>query len=105
MLELYTTSCCGLGEIVDIRGVPVSDFIHDFRAERRYDDDAPLVYIFTDAKAKGQKGPTHGDKIADMIEKNGYGVVLRSRYKHNPNSGNSVRVFTWTFSSKARREL
>jgi hypothetical protein len=49
-------------------------------------------WVFTDATSMPQVGAA----LADFIRQHNLGTVLETTREHNPNSGNSVRVYLWT---------
>lgn len=53
-------------------------------------------YIFSDTVSSGA-----GLKLAKYIRDNRLGTVQISRAKVNPNSGNTIQVFTWKVNDRA----
>lgn len=97
MAKLNGTSCCGLNELANIQTHtdPISVLMtvtpQVLRQNRSF-----LIYSCNDQSKMG-------DELSALIKENGLGVVKHTRRKHNPNSGNKLRVYLWDVEAEALR--
>lgn len=86
---LESTSCCGL-DIFDGLSNPLQ--VLNKICRERYSDGGTQAFVcFTDTVSNG-----NGKNLCDYINKNKLGVVISTRQKKNPNSGNVIKVWIWS---------
>lgn len=92
MTRIQHTSCCGVSELSGITDYADPKVILEVAANNRFrDGDANgAYYIFTDT-GRG----TYGNRLRKYIEDNKLGTVSQTKGKRNPNTGNSVILYTW----------
>lgn len=114
-MELNETSCCGMNEIEGLSHsrtakeamLAFCQYIEDEEGgDYNYDTGdyeptrtslRPLAqYVFT-----GTTDAKYGPQFKAYILENKLGSVVESRAKRNPNSGNMVRAWIWTPSTKS----
>lgn len=106
------TLCCGISEISGISAYRSAEeaIIDTLTNEDKWDADTQEYVraleipeaahlIFTQAqRTKALTG--YGFKIANYIEKNNLGTVIRTPPAKNPNSRNYIITFVWTLNEK-----
>lgn len=90
-------ACCGIAELANIYGDDPKETIFEI-AELidRNDDPGFRFAIFSSTKPFKS-----GTELAAYIKKNKLGQVVKTRAARNPNSGNRLKVWTWTLSFTA----
>lgn len=101
MAYLNYLECCGIKEICDIQfdfleGWPVKKILKGVKEQYTYYN-CPSVMIFSVAQGKEFNG-SHvvGQQLRNFIEKKKLGTVTATAWVENKNSGNKIKVFTWT---------
>ena len=113
-LTLTNMMCCGVKELSGLSTCrDATDAMLQFgklthlRVVR--DDDGKEVkapfdrfryVVFTQAK----KADGYGIRFAELIEDQGLGEIIETKFRVNPNSGNNVKVWVWTVDHKAVKE-
>jgi len=94
-------SCCGIREINGLSRASARELLIDFGELMygpyyEYGNGNFRYVIFSEAYTITPTTPGYGEKFANLIQEIGAGDVIRTGWNLNPNSGNYVRVYTWT---------
>jgi hypothetical protein len=112
--KIQNLYCCGIKEFHGVQNqwvfenkitgkyhyedLPFEELVNSFFEEvLRWDAHRP-VWIFSD----NNKKTSPGEALAQYIEANKLGTVVRSGYAHNHNSGCDIQCYVATISVKAR---
>ncbi len=94
MSYINRTPCCGVHYIDGVdRGYKrvLSELYFEMFCEEEDERLEQAFFIFTDALRNG-----NGRKFAKQIDSLKLGKVTASRSRLNPNSGNMIRIWTWS---------
>lgn len=93
-MELRKTSCCGLREYVGLQEFkdPREALMKAYNTWRSWNG-AFMVFTCTTPYPIGKK-------LIRYIKEKGLGSVVETEVKHNPNSGNNLRVIVWCVNNK-----
>lgn len=99
---------CGIVELMGLQGKAKSvlqEFARNFFEEVDGDYDDNYTYttrfglvVFSDRVPK--TGKSAGMKLAEYIKENGLGEITQSHSVKNPNSMNTITLWTWTPNAK-----
>lgn len=85
--------CCGIEELYDIQyGDTVIDCVRQAKARSI---GAVIIFSVSD-DTSAYSSPKIGRALAAFIRKNKLGRVSETPWAYNGNSGNKIKVFTWT---------
>ena len=101
---LESTNCCGVDEIAGLADTP-EETLKDVCYEKYplknsncwYDEEGEeqAFILITDTVKRG-----FDKKLVDYIRLNKLGVVIGTKPKKNPNSGNRIRAWLWSPNEK-----
>jgi hypothetical protein len=110
--QLRSTGCCGVLEIVDISRVKTSaDVITGILRTLRentwsWGQPKPFIYFTSVPPAERRKGDhatmeggrqgDYGTELADYIEQEGLGTVIRTIEPRKNYTGNPIKLWIWT---------
>ena len=96
-MHLQHMNCCAVSELSYIQYELPSYVARYVWAQRKLEVAHKAFYIFTAVEDKNVE--LYGEELASYIKSNRLGTVTKTpTTRRNPNSGNNVRVYTWSVS-------
>ena len=101
MVDVRSTECCGVVELDGVGYDSAQSIVEQVHEEwGDYDHTKFRYVVFNDTPTQGSDRPS-GAKLANFIKKNKLGDIIVTKSNINPNSGNSLRVWVWTYNRQA----
>ena len=91
-MDIANTECCGVKELDGIDGYRTTDRLMFALCELLFDDGPQMAFLtFTDLTRR-----KYGKNLQAYIKKHRLGSVISTQGRRNPNSGNTIKHYTWT---------
>lgn len=94
MIDIRSTSCCGLSDIDYLKGTKPKEAIAKICTDRELNDTPPF-YLFS-----GVVKEKYGENFKKYILKNKLGKIIETPTRINPNSDNRIKAWVWSVNNK-----